>query len=318
MSGMQLTAKRSRSHGRRGLAGRLDVLGADAQPYLGDAGAAQAAGRFVRQRQQRPLNGYGRAAVRRLGRQEVHRRVADEAADEVRGGPVVDGDRRVYLQDLTLLHHRDAVAQAERLHLIVGHVDDGRLQLLQQALELRAHLQAQQRVQVAQRLVHQQHVGVVGDGARQGHPLALAAAQLGGVALQQLLDVEQLGGRLGPALDLGVGLVLHAQAERDVLEDGHVREDRVALEDHRDAALAHGQVGHVAAAEVDASPVHLLQPGDAAQQGGLAAAARPQQDDELAVGDDQAHVLDRDDLAEFFAHVFNTDLGHKKNLVSVA
>jgi len=116
MSGMQLTAKRSRSHGRRGLAGRLDVLGADAQPYLGDAGAAQAAGRFVRQRQQRPLNGYGRAAVRRLGRQEVHRRVADEAADEVRGRPVVHGDRRVHLQDLALLHHRDAIPQAERLH----------------------------------------------------------------------------------------------------------------------------------------------------------------------------------------------------------
>ena len=64
------------------------------------------------------------------------------------------------------------------------------------------------------------------------HALALAAAELGGVAAQVGLELKHARGPLDAPLDLVGWAALHAQAEGDVVEYGHVREDRVALEDH--------------------------------------------------------------------------------------
>ena len=89
-----------------------------------------------------------------------------------------------------------------------------------------------------------------------------------------------------------LALLLHLEAEGDVVVDLHVREDGVALEDHRDPAAARRQVGRVAAADPDAPAVDLLEPGEAAEQRRLAAAGGPEEDDELAVGDLEVDVVD--------------------------
>ena len=65
----------------------------------------------------------------------------------------------------------------------------------------------------------------------------------------------------------------------------HVRIQRVVLEHHRDVALGRLEVVDDAAADRDLAAGDLLQPGDHAQQRALAAAGRPDDDDELAVGD---------------------------------
>ena len=75
--------------------------------------------------------------------------------------------------------------------------------------------------------------------------------------------------------------------------DVHVREEGVVLEDHRHVAVAGRQVGHVAVADATLPPVAVLQPGDRAQQGGLAAAGRAEQGEELAVGDRQVERVER-------------------------
>ena len=131
-----------------------------------------------------------------VGGQEIHRRVADEAADEIGGGVAVDLDRRGRLHDAALVHHRDAVGEAHRLDLIVGDVDGGGAALLQHALQLGAHLQPQQRVEVGERLVHQQHLGLHGQRPGHGDALALAAGKLAGIAVEQLLDMHQAAERL--------------------------------------------------------------------------------------------------------------------------
>jgi hypothetical protein len=69
-------------------------------------------------------------------------------------------------------------------------------------------LHAQGGVQVGQRLVKQEHLGLAHDGAANGHALALAARQLLGLAVQQMLDVQDLGsvlhgGRSRPWAPLG-------------------------------------------------------------------------------------------------------------------
>jgi hypothetical protein len=79
------------------------------------------------------------------------------------------------------------------------------------ALEFGAHFQPQQRVEVRQRLVHQDDVRLHGERAGDGDALALAAGQLAGIALQQLLDMHEFGGAGDAALDVSLRQFLHAQ-----------------------------------------------------------------------------------------------------------
>ena len=63
-----------------------------------------------------------------------------------------------------------------------------------QRLDLGAHLHAQLGVEVGERLVEQEHLRVAHDGAAHGDALALAARELARLALQELLEAEDLGG----------------------------------------------------------------------------------------------------------------------------
>ena len=64
------------------------------------------------------------------------------------------------------------------------------------------------------------------------------------------------------------------EAEREVVAHGEVRIERVALEDHRDVALARRLVRDVATGQSNRAGVGLFEPGDEPEQRGLPAAAR--------------------------------------------
>ena len=98
----------------------------------------------------------------------------------------------------------------------------------------RAHL----RVEGAERLVEEQHLGLDGEGPGQGHALALAARELGRVALAQVREADQLEQLVHPGLDLGLGALADLEAEGDVAPHGQVAERRVVLEAEADAAAA--------------------------------------------------------------------------------
>ena len=66
----------------------------------------------------------------------------------------------------------------ERLLLVVRHVDERDADLALDALQLDLHLLAELQVERAERLVEEQHGGLVHDRARQRDPLALAAGEL--------------------------------------------------------------------------------------------------------------------------------------------
>ena len=91
---------------------------------------------------------------------------------------VVKFGRRADLLDAALVEHRDAVGDGVRLLLVVGDVDRGDAELALQQLELGAHLDAQLGVEVGQRLVEQQHLGLDHDGAGERDALLLAAGEL--------------------------------------------------------------------------------------------------------------------------------------------
>jgi hypothetical protein len=178
-------------------------------------------------------------------------------------------------------------------------------------LELDPHLHAQLGVQVGQRLVEEEHLGVPHDGAAHRHPLALATRELAGLALQQLLDAQDLGGVPHPFLDLGLGELPHLEAEGHVVVHAHVGVQRVILKDHGDVAVFGRQVVDDPLADGDLPGRDLLEPGDHPERGRLAAAGWPDQDDELLVPNVEVHVLDRVDFVVLLVEVFQNDLGHR-------
>ncbi len=76
-----------------------------------------------------------------------------------------------------------------------------------------------------------------------------------------------------------------------------MREERVVLEDDADPALLGGDgaagTGHDLPAQGDGARVGALEPGDEAQRGGLAAAGRAEQREDLALGDPERESVHR-------------------------
>ena len=227
------------------------------------------------------------------GLEQVHRRAPDEPRHEEVDGPVVQLLRRGDLLQLAAPHDGHAISHRHGLDLVVRHVDRGDVELLLQARDLGARLHAQLRVEVRERLVHQERLRVAHDGAPHGHALALPAGEGARLAVEQRLEPERLRGVPHPPVDLGLRHLLDAQSERDVLVHAEVRVEGVALEHHGDVAIARGHVVDDALADPDRAFRDGLEPRDHAKGGGLAAAGRAHEHHELAVGDVQVEVADR-------------------------
>ena len=106
-------------------------------------------------------------------------------------------------------------------------------------------------------------------------------------------------------IDLGARHAVPPQAEGDVVRDGEMRKQRVALEHHVDRPLVRRHRRDVLAVEQDAALVRRLEAGEHAQQRGLAAAGGAEQRKELAGADVERDVIDRAETAEFLRHALD-------------
>ena len=124
--------------------------------------------------------------------------------------------------------------------------------------------------------------------------MLLAARQLVDPARPEPLDLGRRQ-RAGDARgDLGLRKALFAQAEGHVVGDAQVRPQREALEHHRGLARVRGGTRHILVAEVDRAGARLDKTRDRAQDGGLSAAARAEQQQQLLGPDREADPIDRD------------------------
>ncbi len=131
---------------------------------------------------------------------------------------------------------------------------------------------AQLGVEVGQRLVHQEDGRLAHDRATQRDALALAAGELLGLAVEQVGQLDRRGCLAHPPVDLSLGHLAQLEAEGEVVVDAHVRVQRVALEDHRHVAVLGRQIVDDAVADLERALADLLEAGDHAQRGRLAAA----------------------------------------------
>src|SRR5262245_10861333 len=197
-------------------------------------------------------------------------------ADDARGGP-----RR---------HDHHAVGERDRLLEIMGDEQHrlaiGAPQIQQQV----AHDLPRLRIERAERLVHQQYLGVADEHLHEAHALPLAARQHVRIARAELGEADAGEPSLRAlarrrARDAG-GL----EPDRDVLQRGLPREQRVRLEQVAGLAVERGE-RH--AENVDAARGRRDQPGGDVEQRRLTAAGRADDGHELAVGHRKRGVFDR-------------------------
>src|SRR5262245_10613671 len=148
--------------------------------------------------------------------------------------------------------------------------------------------------------------------AGEGDALLLAARELRRVLpavlaqadhLEQLTDAPGHLDAPGPRVRQAVG---------DVLGGGQVGKERVGLEDDAEVPPARRQSRDVAAALLDPAGRLDVEPGDGAQERGLAAARRAQEADELALGDLERDVPERGEGAELLGETLDPEIGRRR------
>ena len=107
----------------------------------------------------------------------------DEAHHELVRGVLVEVARRADLLDPAVVHHHDLLGDVHRLLLVVGDEDRRHVDLVVQAAQPDAQVLAHARVERAERLVEQQHLGLDRERPGERHALALAAGELRRVAV---------------------------------------------------------------------------------------------------------------------------------------
>ena len=225
-------------------------------------------------------------------------RLAEKVPHEGGGRRLVKASGRADLLGTASIHDRDPVGEAERLDLVVGHEEHGNAEPALEELQLHPHLLAQLGVEVAERLVEQEQIRLVDEGAAERQTLHLPAAQKRRRSALEAAEPHELEHALDPFSHRAAAHAAEPQRVGDVVEHGHVRPDRVGLEDHAEVALVRGHEepardrGHDPAAQGDLAGVGIVEACDEAQSRGLAAAARAQQREHLAPPDLERRAID--------------------------
>ena len=127
-------------------------------------------------------------------------------------------------------------------------INEGDAHALLDVFQFVLHVLAEAQVERTERLVEQEHLRPVDEGAGDGDTLLLAAGEARHLAVFKALEADDLK-HLGDAVvDLGLRQLRQAQTEGDVVVDVEMREEGVSLEHGVDLAFIRGQV-------VDALPV---------------------------------------------------------------
>ena len=158
-------------------------------------------------------------------------------------------------------------------------------------LEVGDELLLRDGIEGRERFVEEEDVGFHRDGPCKRHPLLLPAGERPRVAVRKVSDPEPFEERG----DLGPGLLLphplHPETVGNVLDDPHVREERVVLVDEGDLPHLRGEGGDLFAPEEDAAALRPVKPGDRFEEHRLSRPRRPDDEVVVALPDPQADVV---------------------------
>ena len=145
--------------------------------------------------------------------------VADEVGDVVVGRRPDQLLRPAGLDDRPVAHDQDVVAELQRLGEVVGDEDHRLADFVVEPEDLVLHVPPDQRVERAERLVEEHHLGVDRERPGEADALLLAARQLVGVAVRVALEADERQHPPGDGEPIRLGVAADLEPERDVVED---------------------------------------------------------------------------------------------------
>jgi len=288
----------------------LDALGPHREHgALTNLGDVSDAGLDARPVAQTDLAG---VAIDRLDRSVERVVFTDEVGDEIVGGFFVERRRRVDLLDHALVENSDAVGHRQRLTLVVRHEYHSDAEFLVEMLDFELHLFAQLLVERAERLVHQHQFGVENQRAGQRDALLLPARELLRIAVAVGTELNHAERARHLGVDFGVRQLAHRQRETQVVDDGHVRKQRVVLEHHADVALVRRHPVDDFTGQPDLAAGRRLEARQHHQAGRLARTRRAEQRQELAATNIEVQVTN--DQIDAVVGLLNLAEGHVRRL----
>ena len=145
--------------------------------------------------------------------------------------------------------------------------------------------------------------------AREGDALLLAARQALRQAVLVLRDLHDIEDLVYLLLHLGLRRLAELESVLDILAHRHVREDRIALEDHADIALVRRDIVDDLVIEADLAAFNGVEARDHAQKRRLSASRRAEQGKEFSIldvlrqsRDDGQLAVALDDLVDVDCH----------------
>ena len=179
-------------------------------------------------------------------------------------------------------------------------------------LDLGPHGQTERCVEIGERLVEEQELRLLDQGARERHPLLLTARELARPPLEKLPDMHEIGGGPDATEGLLARRLLEAEGEQDVVAHGHMRVERVGLENDPDVSVPGLDLVDDMTVEQKLAGGRKIDAGEQKEARRLAAAGRAEQRDKLAVLDGQVHVGDDFHLPEPLDDVTEFDPRHRR------
>ena len=128
--------------------------------------------------------------------EEVHLRRSDEARDKQVDGIVVKVLRCIHLLHESVLHNDDTRTHRHSFDLVVRNVDERGGKTNVKLGNFDTHLRTKLRVQIGQRLVEKEYLGLADDGTTERDTLALTARKSLGLPGEIIGDAEDFGSRL--------------------------------------------------------------------------------------------------------------------------
>ena len=224
--------------------------------------------------------------------------------------------RRADLHQHAAVHHRDAVAEDERLRHVVSHEDRRHAEGAANPLELLLERVARERVERAEGLVHQQQLRLGGERAREADALLLPARELRRRprSIRSRLELDERQQLVDARADARLRPPEQARRHRDVLCHREVRKEPDLLEAIADAPAQQrrGLGADVATADPDRAAVGLDQAVHHLEGRGLPAARAAHQHEQLAAAGAQRQPVDGDRLAVALAHPVDFDRRHAR------
>src|SRR5699024_9287583 len=151
---------------------------------------------------------------------------ADEIFDEIIPGRGEEFIRCTDLFRVTVFEKTDSVAQFKCFLNIMRHEYDGLSDLLLEFHKVILQLLPADRVESAERLIHQNDRWICSEGADDADALLLTSGKFGWFAVFKLFRVhpDHVQQFIYASIDIRFGPFLHERHLGDILLDGHMRE----------------------------------------------------------------------------------------------